>query len=138
MLHKEIGNLNEDTISYIVSYIENISGRQIDKTKSLVINYYNEPKKTNRLCMIGNLKNKVYTDFFKDNKDFFEISFAHADDYKKRKNLFNDKENLLRDTLFHDFCTCGNYIIIRPNGRFYRYYGEHRHDEVPKKALARW
>ena len=49
----------------------------------------------------------------------------------KKKSVAEDKNGIIKKLLFENATYCGNYIILLPDGRFYRRYGEYRQDEIP-------
>lgn len=55
-----------------------------------------------------------------------------------RKNAYEDKNYVIGNTVFPDEIYCGNYIIIKPNGQYYKQVGEYRQDDISKIAEAEW
>jgi hypothetical protein len=51
--------------------------------------------------------------------------------------VFEDKDDVIRKMFFPYGLDC-NYIIIKPDGSFYRQMSEHHQDQILKKAKADW
>jgi len=51
----------------------------------------------------------------------------------RKKYVFEDKEDLMKQLFFKYNFDCGNYIIIKNNGRILRRLGEYRQDKIKKK-----
>ncbi|MFV0304947.1 MAG: hypothetical protein ACK5IC_05665 [Moheibacter sp.] len=68
----------------------------------------------------------------KNNRDV-QFFITQKDFKYKKSNVFEDSDDFIRKLFFKYYFSCGNYIIIRPNGEFLLRRGEYRKDEIRKK-----
>jgi len=131
LLFRTKGVVSLDKRKSITDYIYKITGRKITPNQNIVISYYNSEKRKGD-CMNFQLKDKELRKYFKNNTQSFQIAFARKENMRNIKNLYIDAENIIRDNLFSEFWGCGNYIIIRPDGRYLKELGEHHPHDIIK------
>lgn len=113
--------------------LEKLTGKKIDTSKTIIINfYYKDNSEPNGSCIDYYVNDKAYKKFLDKNNTINQF-FITQEDYKyKDKQVYQDKNDLIRKTLFKYHFDCGNYIIIKPNGKFYRKLGEYKQNEIPQ------
>lgn len=128
------GTLDKRTFITLKTYLEDLSETQIDSTHNIVVNYLTAyPKKEENnsqrsswnvldrdylkeLHKTANIKQFWISSPASDNRDYF---------HQRRINWLVDKENLFRKIFFPYEMINGNYLLIKPDGRFFFYLGEH-------------
>ena len=142
-----IGKLDNKNFSILKSYLDRLSGFKLDTTKFIVINYLSskpaksentKPKSTwnvldldyfRKLNKIGNIQQYSICNPANDNLKYF-----HED----RINWLADDGGLIKRMFFLYDVKYGGFLIIRPNGVFVYFLGEHskyRIWETAKKFL---
>lgn len=129
----EDGILDENIRIELVEELFKLTGIKIDNTNIIILNFYIKPETVpNGSCIDYYTNDYSYKRFLKKNKNISQFFITEkAYDYK-RKNVIFDKNGEIKKLLFENAKLCGNYIIIMPNGRYVRKYGEYRQDEIPK------
>lgn len=143
LTRKIIGRLDKKTFEYLKSYLTKLSRRPIDSTQNIVINYLTAypTKEENRGLRSGwNLLEKRYLKKLHRiaNINQFWLHSPKCDNLEyymhKRINWIEDKEGLFNILFFKYEVRDGNYILIKPDGRFFCYLGEHSTDEILENA----
>lgn len=136
---EEYGIFSEKARLEILKELEELSGRKINTDAVLVINFYfKEPVRNQRPCIDNYTTDGAYKRFFKRHDEYAQFFITEKGfDYGK-KVVFEDKNEVIRNTVFKYIFHCGNYIIIKPNGHYLRRVGEYRQDEIPDKVKAEW
>lgn len=130
---KDIGILSSSEKTKIYNTLENISSKKIDDTKTTIINFfYKDNPEPNGSCIDYYVNDERYKKFLKNNNSINQFFITENNYEYKNKNVYQDKNDIIRTTLFKYKFACGNYIIIKPNGSFYRKLGEYKQDEIPK------
>lgn len=129
----EKGNLDYSKKSIIINELQNLTDLKIDSAYTIVINFYDKPlRKPNGSCIDYYTEDYKYLRFFKKNPYILQF-FISQQEYKYKNNkVIEDKNNTIRNLIFQDAKSCGNYIIIKPNGDFLRKLGEYRQDQIPE------
>jgi len=128
------GTLDKATFTGLKNYLAELGETQIDSSQNIVVNYltaYPKKKENNsqrsswnvldrdylkELHKIPNIKQFWISSPASDNRDYF---------HQRRINWLVDKENLFKKIFFPYEMINGNYLLIKPDGRFYFYLGEH-------------
>ncbi|MEQ6123023.1 hypothetical protein AAON49_02335 [Pseudotenacibaculum sp. MALMAid0570] len=128
------GKLNKEAYQTVMDSIEFYSGVKLSRKKKLYVNF----RQKGENCVIYGMK-----------KESSKIVFSNIERISKRITKKYDTQNLLlfdRSSFFKDFLLkskrwklapdffekniftknkiCEAFIVIRPNGEFYKYYGE--------------
>ncbi|WP_289046591.1 hypothetical protein [uncultured Olleya sp.] len=129
----EKGNLGELQKATLVEELQNLTGEKIDSSKIIVINFYDKPnRKPNGSCIDYYSSDYKYLRFFKKKPNILQFFITQKGyNYKKRK-VIEDKNNTIRNLIFTDAKSCGNYIIIKANGDYLKNLGEYRQDQIPE------
>ncbi|MDH7446349.1 hypothetical protein [Aquimarina sp. 2201CG14-23] len=138
-LREELGNISPQERIALLTYLEELTSSTIDSIKTIVINFYFKPaRKPNGSCIDYYTSDNRYKRYFRKNDKNIQFFITEKGyDYKK-DFVFEDKDALIRNLLFKYNFDCGNYIIIKPNGRFLRRLGEYRQFEIRKKLDINW
>lgn len=136
---EEMGKMPEKERLVIIKELERLSGREISPQQTIVINFYFKEADINqRPCIDRYTADKSYQRFFKRNTEYAQFFVTEGGfDYDK-ENVLEDKNGVVRDNAFPYIFHCGNYIIIKPNGRFLRRVSEHRQDQIIDKLNENW
>ena len=116
------------------SAVENITDSKIDTTKMVIINYY--LKKNS--CLKHYSSDESYLKSIKRNNNIQQF-FITSKNYKyRKKGVYIDTLNYFKEAFFKYETLCGNYLIMRPNGKFFRYLGEYHQDKIIDIAKSDW
>lgn len=130
---RDIGTLTIPEKTTIIEELQKISNSKIDVTKILIINFfYKDNPKPNGNCIDYYTNDKVYKKNLTKNNNLIQFFITEKDYQYKNKNVLQDTNDIIRKTLFKYKMDCGNYIIINPDGSFFRKFGEYRQDEILK------
>ncbi|AWI24415.1 hypothetical protein [Flavobacterium pallidum] len=127
------GTLSNSERNTVISDLSKLTNTEIDTLKTIVINFYRSPdKKPSGNCIDFYTSDAKYIKFFKKKKSnavqFFitEKSFHYEKPFVKE-----DTNNVIKNLLFTDAKQCGNYIIIKPDGKFLKRLSEYRQSDIP-------
>lgn len=130
---RDIGSLTIQEKTTIIEELQKISNSKIDVTKILIINFfYKDNPEPNGSCIDYYTNDKVYKKNLTKNNDVIQFFITQKDYQYKNKNVLQDTNDIIRKILFKYKIDCGNYIIIKPDGSFFRKFGEYRQDEILK------
>lgn len=136
LLRKEDGILPNEVRKEVLGELSKITGEQIQDNKPIVINYFYEEFTANKRKMIEHYtSNKKYEKFFAQHSEYLQFFIADNEVKFDKKGIFKDKDNKIKSLLFPYPITV-SYIIIWPDGRYYRQLSEYRLDEIPDKVKA--
>ena len=140
---QKFGQLDKTTFKNLKTYLTELTNKTIDSTQYIVVNYLTAyPKKEeNRKSSSGwNVLDKDYTRKLHKiaNINQFWIHSSECDNleynYHNRINWIEDKDNVFKKLFFPFEVQHGNYILIKPDGKFYYYLGEHSKYEIWENA----
>jgi len=133
---KDIGILSSSEKIKIYNALQNISTKKIDDSKTIIINFfYKDNPEPNGSCIDYYVTDKAYRKFLENNTSLNQFFITEKNYDYKNKNVYQDKNDIIRATLFKYKFACGNYIIIHPNGNFYRKLGEYKQEEIPQNLI---
>jgi len=145
-LKEKYGQLSKKELITLKSYLLAVSGRKIDSTENIVINYLTASSSLNESSNYGksnwNILDRNYLrklhKIANINQFWFHSSITENLKYyhQKRINWIVDKDNLLKRMFFPFETPYENYLLIKPNGAYYYYIGEYSKFEVWKKCRA--
>jgi hypothetical protein len=126
---KNVGKVNNKDLSDIRVYLEKLSGKTIDTTQIIVINYYHgtDKKHSGR----GTINSKEYPKKLKEIGNIAQFWL-----YKTDRNLrkfyrirsmqwLHDSEKIIEKNFFPADFLYGSYVVIHPNGNCEAHYGEY-------------
>ncbi len=136
---KTSGELQPEAMEYLKKYLATISGRELDTAKVIVINYFPGEENTETELSHAYLYNKDYTkklNKITPNEQFWiyksDKNLEHH--HGKRLNWKYDKIHYIENTFFPAHFNFGSYVVIHPNGKFIKYYGEYGKNNVWETA----
>lgn len=131
---QKFGQLDKNSFENLKSYLTELSDKQIDSTQNIVINYLTAYPKKDENTTSRSGWNVLNRDYLKKlhkiaNINQFWMNSLECDNleyfYHKKINWIADKNNLLKELFFPYEVRYGNYVLIKPDGKFYYYLGEH-------------
>ncbi|AWK03640.1 hypothetical protein HYN56_05145 [Flavobacterium crocinum] len=129
----DIGMLSTLETNTIKNELQKISSRKIDSTKTIIINFfYKDNPEPNGSCIDYYVNDKNYKKYFTKNNNVLQFFITEKDYKYKNNNVLQDTNDVIKKVLFRYKFDCGNYIIIKSNGTFFRKLGEYRQDEIIK------
>lgn len=144
LIHRQkSGLLDKKTLSHLKLYLTKISGKHIDTTQNIVINYLSAyPKKKGNSVALStwNVLDKDFLERLHSiaNINQFWINSPKTDNleyfHNGKINWISDEEDLLKKMFFIYELRHGNYILIKPDGSFFCYLGEHSKYGIWKNA----
>lgn len=138
ILREEYGNINVTEKKQLIDYLKEITGNEINDTETIIINFsFKEAGPNQKHCLDYYSSVKSYRNYFKGKKQFAQFYFTQQGFPYPKDFVYEDKNDVIRKLLFTYGSYC-NYIIIKPNGRFFRNMGEHHQDKITSKAKADW
>lgn len=138
ILKREKGTLNDKELKEVRKYLKKLTGKTINKQSTVVINYFVAPENGDKSCAQSYIND---SDFAKrlQQLDLTEQFFIAEKDYDLNKsNVYQESSNFLKRFLFENARTCGNYMILRPDGSFYSKYGEYEQDKIISLIDVTW
>tara|TARA_R110002124_G_scaffold120895_6_gene279034 strand:+ start:94103 stop:94726 length:624 start_codon:yes stop_codon:yes gene_type:complete len=131
------GQLNSEERKQFFQLLEKTTNNKVDTSTTVIINFFHggEGKSIkhhtrDRPYISKTRKIKELTQFFITEKGYF---YSH-----RKPPVFEDAYDIIRRLFFPIHFRGGNYLIIKPDGSFYRYYGEYPQSEIIPKALSTW
>ena len=135
------GRLDANTLDQFHNYLSKISGRKIDSTKNIVINYITgypkrkdntkEKSTWNVLKFPKEYRNRLNR---KANADQFWVHSPDNDNleyyHSEKIEWYNDKERIFESLFFPYEVAYGNFILLKPNGEYFFFLGEYGEYEI--------
>ncbi|MHA3787854.1 hypothetical protein ACX0HA_06535 [Flavobacterium hauense] len=133
------GKINLKLKEQLLEVLKTITGVIVDKDQTIVINFSFKDEYPNqkRHCLDYYTSIKPYRNFFKGQTEFAQFYISQQGFKYKKEFVFEDKDDCVRKVFFPYGLGC-SYIIIKPDGKFYKQMGEHRQDVIPAIAKADW
>ncbi|MFD2892785.1 hypothetical protein ACFS5J_12260 [Flavobacterium chuncheonense] len=137
------GKLDKNTFTILKMYLTDLSNKKIDSTQCIVINYLTAFPKKAENKKLKSTWNILDRDYLKKlykiaNINQFWVNSPESDNleyyHHGKINWLTDKENILKSLFFPYEVRYGNYILIKPDGKFYYYLGEHGKHQIWEKA----
>jgi len=140
---QKFGQLDQKTFTDLKIYLSELSKTQIDSTHNIVVNYLTAFPKKEENTRSRSGWNVLDRDYLKKLHKIapinqFWINSPQSDNLKyyhhNKIKWITDKENLFNKLFFHYGVRYGNYILIKPDGKFFYYLGEHSKYQIWKNA----
>ena len=140
---QKFGQLDKITFEKLKSYLTELTDKKIDSTQNIVINYLTAfPKKADntKSRSTWNILDKDYLKKLHKIADInqFWIHSPESDNLKyyhqNKINWIADKESIFKKLFFPYELRYGNYVLIKPDGKFYYFLGEHSKYEIWEKS----
>lgn len=136
---EEFGSITEIDRQEVIKEIEKLTQKKASDDQTIVINYFfREFTKNQRPCIDHYTTDRAYIRFFKNKKEYIQVFMTEKGFNYNKDFVLEDTNEIIRNLLFKYGSECGNYIILKPNGKFYRRIGEYRQDDILNKIDADW
>ncbi len=125
------GKLNKENHLLILNYIKKIINKEVDSSKTILINYYPGKDKCNSTGGKSYVLN-LHQEYVKKLKSYKNVNqyfiYKSKDGLQELEKYFNwypDTENVIEKSFFPLPYPCGSYLIIYPDGKYFSYKGEY-------------
>jgi len=136
---EQIGVLQLGEREAAIKALQQLTGRTVDASQTIIINYfYREPVKNQAPCIDHYTADKKYLRFISKHADYSQFFITEKGFNYNNKSVYEDISEAIRNLLFKDVVHCGNYIIIKPDGQYYKRVGEYRQDDIHYKIKEDW
>jgi len=131
---QKFGQLYQKTLKELKTYLTDLSQTPIDSTQNIVVNYLTALPKIPEITKSRSGWNVLDRNYLKKLHRIapihqFWINSPDSDNLKyyhqNKINWITDKDNLFKKLFFPYEVKYGNYILIKPDGKFYNFMGEH-------------
>ncbi|AGC78603.1 hypothetical protein LX97_02634 [Nonlabens dokdonensis] len=138
ILKREKGTLTKEQLVEVRKYLKKLTGKNINTNSTIVINYFVAPKDGDKTCADSYVNDSDYAKRLQQ-LDLTEQFFIAEKRYQlEKKNVYQESADFLKHYLFENARTCGNYMILRPDGSFYSKYGEYEQDKIISLIDVTW
>jgi len=139
LFREQTGILQPGEHDAVVKALQQLTDKVIDASQTIIINYfYREPAKNQAPCIDHYTSDKKYLRFINKHADYAQFFITEKGYNYNNKSVYEDVNEAIRNLLFNDVVHCGNYIIIKPNGHYFKRVGEYRQDDIPSKIKEDW
>ncbi|WP_341220632.1 hypothetical protein [Polaribacter atrinae] len=131
---QRFGQLDKKTFRTLKNYVTELSDVTIDTTQNIVINYLtantkkidNKKSKSTWNVLDKNYLKKLHkianiNQFWINSPECDNLNYYH----QNKINWITDNDDLFKKIFFPYQVKDANYILIKPDGKFYYYIGEH-------------
>lgn len=126
---EERGQLSAEQYKAFIDALREIEGDGVREGQTVVLHFFYKPKApVNGGCIDFYTVDSRYKKQLR--KRGIQPIFIVQRGYKYEGSAREDTYDRIRALLFPYDVQCGNYIIVKPNGAFYRRLGEYRQDQV--------
>ncbi|XLS28885.1 hypothetical protein ACJD0Z_17025 [Flavobacteriaceae bacterium M23B6Z8] len=138
------GALNAIALDQLKQYLRQLSGKELPEANYIAINYYPGPDKCNK---------GGYNEYELEMMESYELALetiGNASQYyihnketmaptgTKKDQSLADQTNLFKNVFFPHHFPCKSFVVIHPDGRYVKYYGEHSLQAVVDVLQADW
>lgn len=139
IFREQTGVLQPTERDAVVKALQQLTGREFKASQTIIINYfYREPVKNQAPCIDHYASDKKYQRYIAKHDNYAQFFITEKGFNYNRQFVYEDANEAIRNLLFKDVVHCGNYIIIKPNGHYYKRVGEYRQDDIPSKIKEDW
>ncbi len=138
ILKREKGTLTKERLVEVRKYLKKLTGKSVNTNSTIVINYFVAPVNGDKSCADSYINDSDYAKRLQQ-LDLTEQFFIAEKKYQlDKKNVYQESADFLKKYLFENARTCGNYMILRPDGSFYSKYGEYEQDKIISLIDVTW
>lgn len=138
------GILNSIALEQLRYYLESLSGKKLPQNNFIVVNYYPGKDKCNqggyaefRLGMMNGYEKAL--DILGNVSQFYIHKKEASKPFETKINRsFPDETNLFKNVFFPYHFPCDSFVVIHPDGRYIKYYGEYHLQTVVDILQADW
>lgn len=137
---EEYGRFSDEIKILIFKELEKLSGKVIGLEETVIINFFIKPESNpNGSCIDHYTSDVQFQNYTSKKKNKIKQFFIVEESYSYDNNqVINDSNGIIEKLSFEDGLGCGNYIIIKPSGAYYRKFGEYRQDKIKDIVNAEW
>lgn len=133
VLREETGVLSNEELNEIKYELSKLSGKTIDQTQILIVHFFAKPNQYSPgNCIDNYVKDAAYKRFLKKNPQYVRFNITEKG-YTYSSKYVNEDINGIIHKFFKHGSVCGNYMIIQPDGNFFRMIGEYIQKNIPDK-----
>jgi hypothetical protein len=123
----------------VVTALQHLTGKMVTASQIIIVHYfYKEPVKTQAPCIDHYTSDKNYIKYIDRHSGIAQFFITENGFTYSRKSVIEDTGKIIHNLLFKDVMHCGNYLIIKPNGHYYKRVGEYRQDDIQNKIKGDW
>jgi hypothetical protein len=138
ILRKETGIIEEIDKFKIIAAIKEITGKEIHLNQTIIINFYFMNVGADPLGAVKYYSNeRKFKRFIRNNKQYAQFHITEKGLVYENENVYEDKFGKIANMLF-SLPFSLNYIIIKPDGSYYKYIGEYNEGAIPTVLEADW
>lgn len=147
-LRTETGVISQETRNQILSNLEDAMGSEINRSELTIIHYNQGKDRCNSsgsssasVSQIKEFTARHQEDIKRLGKTSEYRMYATTEGLKDNHGLlerYPDSNLLVERTFFKYKYPCGSFVIIKPDGEYYSYFGEYSWDLVIKQAKKLW
>ncbi|WP_394667138.1 hypothetical protein [uncultured Chryseobacterium sp.] len=126
----EKGVISKEAHKEAIDYINKITNAGIDEEYTIAICYFFKPINEAQEIVAHQSSQRPYTNFFRKNKNVFNIFMTEKGYQSDVRNAYEDKEGKIKDLFFKYPFDHGNYIVIKPDGSFQKRIEEYNYHEI--------
>lgn len=142
------GKLHTIALSQLKEYLMETSGKNIPDADYIVVNYYpgkdscNAPffEKTELKSYLSSLQ--AYEEAILSLKNVSRFYFTNRqkpNPFEKTEiTVYPDGSNIFKNMFFPYAFPCGSFVVIHPDGRYIKYYGEYHNQIILDILQADW
>ena len=139
IFREQTGILQPGERDEVVKVLQQLTNKAVNVSQTIIINYfYSEPVKNQAPCIDHYTSDKKYLRFINKHTDYAQFFMTEKGFNYSQQSVYEDVNETIRNLLFKDVVHCGNYIIIKPDGHYYKRVGEYRQDDIPSKIKEDW
>jgi hypothetical protein len=133
VLREETGTLQPEQVKEVREALSGLTGTTIAENQTLIIHFFAKPNKYfEGGCIENYVTDAAYNRFIKKNPKYARFNITAKGFVYDSKKVFEDKEGVINKYFMYGL-VCGNFMIILPDGRFYRMMGEYIQKNIPDK-----
>ena len=138
VLRKEYGTLTKEDRLKVIEELGKLSGRKIYEEQTVIVNFFYKNLTNNTTLAINHYPSDgKYKRFISRNPQYAQFFLAERGLKSEKDYVYEDQNEVIRRMLFpHNFEA--NYIIIKPDGKYFKHIGEYRQDDIPEILEAEW
>ncbi len=142
-LRSKTGVINQEIRNKIISNLQEEIGKEINRSEMIIINYYQGKDLCNSSGSVGSYwdMKEAQAQYQRQIKQLGQTSqyylYASPEGLKDSYGLIDrypDKDLLVEKTFFKYKYPCSSYVIIKPDGEYYAYFGEYMREHLIKEA----
>lgn len=143
ILRSKTGSISQDVLNKIILNLQQVTGKTVNRSEMVIINYHQGKDRCNSSGSGGTFQEmkaalaKYRSQIERLGQTSQYNMYATKEGLKETYGLvdwYPDLDLLVEKTFFKYKYPCGSFVIIKPDGEYYAYYGEYSRDQVIKQA----